>query len=112
MSENQTRLEKEIERLLKELKALDPSTVEYSTVASRLDTLYKLSIENLKADTEKVERKKDRIANVGVQAGLAIGGWIAYDIWNRRGLNFEKTGTVGSMWVRNLIGKMLPAKKG
>lgn len=57
------------------------------------------------------EQNKDRWIGFGLQIGLTIGGWIVYDIWHRRGLTFEKEGTVTSPWTRNLMSKMTPKSK-
>lgn len=53
----------------------------------------------------------DRWINLGLQVGLTLVGIVAYDCWYRRGLKFEKTGTVTTPMTRNLISKMLPTKK-
>ena len=111
---------KEIDRL----KYLDNQTEEKSKTIGNLTGLYKIRIEEAKIEQARRERVSelelrraqlksqswDRFINVGVQVGLAIGGWIAYDIWNRRGLKFEETGTITSPWTRNLLSRMLPKK--
>lgn len=65
-----------------------------------------------KADKEALRKDQnlDRWIGLGVQVGLAVGGWLVYDIWNRRGLKFEETGTITSPWTRNLVSRMLPKK--
>lgn len=75
---------------------------------------------NLKEDSIKLEsyykddvlksQFKDRWIGMSVQVGLAICGWLAYDIWLRRGLKFEETGMVTSPLTKNLMSKMLPKK--
>jgi hypothetical protein len=54
------------------------------------------------------EQSWDRWINVGLQIGLTLVGIVAYDIWNRRGLRFEETGSITSPQTRNLYSKMLP----
>lgn len=56
------------------------------------------------------EQKIDRWVNFGMQVGLAMVSVFAYDIWNRRGLKFEETGTITSPMTRNLLSKMLPKR--
>ena len=54
------------------------------------------------------EQSWDRWINVGLQIGLTVIGIVAYDIWNKRGLRFEETGSITSPQTRNLYSKMLP----
>lgn len=91
---------------------------------NNLVTLYKLKIEEEKiyaeyhehcdkCDLGKAqleEQKLDRWVNLGMQVGLAMLSIVAYDIWNRRGLKFEETGTITSPMTRNLLSKMLPKR--
>lgn len=53
----------------------------------------------------------DRWINFGLAAGQVLIMIVAYDIWNRRGLKFEETGTVNSPHTRNLLSRMLPSFK-
>lgn len=109
------------ERIESELLTLDqlaPGSEQKSKVIADLDKLYKLRIEeskvineNEKLKADQKQRKLDRIFNAALNGGIAIGGWICYDIWSRRGFKFEQTGSVGTPWLRNLIAKMLPGKK-
>ena len=62
-------------------------------------------------EAEIKDRRKDRVINVALQVGLAVVGWVTYDIWHRRGLRFEETGTITSPQTRNLISNMLPKLK-
>lgn len=109
---------------IQNLSNLDSGSSEKSSAVEDLTNLYKLKIEEAKIEQSKVERSEDmdlkqtqlksqafeRWLNIGVQVGLAIGGWIAYDVWNRRGLRFEETGTITSHMNRNLFSRMLPRK--
>lgn len=130
-------LGEEIKAEIQNLSELEPGSDEKSKAIDELSKLYRLKIEEIKADAERedartrnelereklnleIERKEsqrkadklDRWLNVGVQAGLGVISLIAYDIWHRRGLKFEETGTVTSPQTRNLISKMLPKKWG
>lgn len=70
------------------------------------DRLQELKLRKAQLD----EQKLDRGVNLGMQVGLAMLSVFAYDIWNRRGLKFEETGTITSPMTRNLLSKMLPKR--
>ena len=70
------------------------------------DRLQELELRKAQLD----EQKLDRWVNLGMQVGLAMLSIVAYDIWNRRGLKFEETGTITSPMTRNLLSKMLPKR--
>lgn len=70
------------------------------------DRLHELELRKAQLD----EQKLDRWVNFGTQVGLAMLSVVAYDIWNRRGLKFEETGTITSPMTRNLLSKMLPKR--
>lgn len=72
--------------------------------------LIKQRTESLKVASEESERRKDRLFSMLTQVGIAVGGWICYDVWHRRGLKFEETGIVTSHWTRNLMSRMIPKK--
>lgn len=125
MKENaQNLLDEVIVNEIKNLSLMETGSQQKSTAIEDLTQLYKLKIEEAKikqAENDRLEEKEfrktqeksqflDRCINVGLQIGLAVGGWIAYDIWNRRGLRFEETGTITSQWTRNLLSKMVPKK--
>lgn len=135
-------LGEEIKKEISNLSNLEDGSEEKSKAIEDLAKLYRLRIEEIKAQTERdgqrdnailekdkyklaletadVEKEEkltqrkaanlDRIINVGLQVGLTVGGWLAYDIWHRRGLKFEETGTITSPWTRNLVSKMTPKK--
>lgn len=72
-----------------------------------------LEIKNKDIELRKAQldvQKLDRWVNLGMQVGLSILSIVAYDIWNRRGLKFEETGTITSPMTRNLLSKMLPKR--
>lgn len=54
------------------------------------------------------EESKNRWLNFGLQVGLTVVGFVFYEVWNRRGLRFEETGSITSPQNRNLYSKMLP----
>lgn len=115
-------LEEVIETELLNLSGLDTGSEDKSKAVKDLTELYKLRIEEIKAEQAqndsrielamKKEQAKsqafERWINLGVQSGLVVGGWIMYSIWYHRGLEFEETGTVRSPMTRNLLAKMLP----
>lgn len=130
-----TLLDETIEVKLRNLTQLSTNESVKSREVDELTQLYKLRIEEAKLEVDRLDKAKqreneqterltelgfksdqlkaqklDRWVNVGLQVGLALGGWIAYDIWNRRGLKFEETGTITSPMTRNLISRMLPKK--
>ena len=118
MDEIKELLSEEIQDEIKNLSGLETGSEEKSKAINDLSKLHNLRIEELKIESEnafkEAERKdriKERVIGVAVQVGLAIGGWIAYDIWHSRGLKFEETGTVTSPWTRNLMSKMAPKNK-
>lgn len=107
------------------LSSLEAGSKEKSAAVEDLKKLCELQIEAKKVDDaayEKVEEldlkqkqldqnKLDRWINIGLQIGLTAASLIAYDIWYRRGLHFEETGTVRVPMTRNLLSKMLPGRK-
>lgn len=127
----QKTLNEVIDIKLRNLVSLSFNSEERSNAIRELTELYKLRIEESKIDQVAIEiankevendrewaikreqlknQTLDRYFSIGIQIGLAVGGWIVYDIWNRRGLKFEETGTITSPWTRNLISRMLPKK--
>ena len=110
-------LDEEIEAEFENLSSMEPGSDERAKATEDLAKLYKLRIDEIKAETErddkKAQRKEvilDRCLNIGLQVGLTVGGWLVYDIWHRRGLKFEETGTITSPMTRNLVSRMLPKK--
>ena len=135
MDEIRDLLGEEIKDEIENLSSLDAGSEAKSKAIEDIAKLYRLRIEEIKAETEKTDAQKrveleelkrgdaikseelqrenqkiDRWVNVGLQAGLMVGGWIVYDIWHRRGLKFEESGTITSPWTRNLMSKMFPRK--
>lgn len=131
--EIQKSLDEVIGLKLRNLVTLNYDSEAKSNAVKDVTELYKLRIEEAKLEAERADRErqleeekmtrmaenhlkheqlrsqaKDRWVNLGIQVGLAIGGWVAYDIWNRRGLKFEETGTIVSPMTKNLLSRMLP----
>ena len=73
------------------------------------DCTFRDSEEQSKKDQSRWENVRFWIS-MSVQAGLTIGGWIAYSVWYHKGLKFEETGTIGNGMVKNLQSKMFPKK--
>lgn len=117
-----------IEREIRNVSTLGTGTKEKSDAVRDLSELYRLRIEEAKVEVDRIDRKKqreaeiryrceqsrsqaiDRWVNVGLQLALAVGGLMAYDVWYRRGLKFEETGTITSPMTKNLISRMIPRK--
>lgn len=111
-------LDEVIAKDIQDMTILDSGSDERSTALKELTELYKLRIEENRVEMERKEKESqekshmfDRWVNVGLQVGLTALSLIAYNVWYRRGLKFEETGTVTSSMTRNLMSKMLPNKK-
>lgn len=59
-------------------------------------------------DNRAREEKVDKYIEFGIKGGTTVLMIIAYDVWYRRGLKFEETGTVSTRMTQNLIGKLIP----
>lgn len=135
MDEIKDLLGEEIKKEINNLSSLDDATEKKSKAIDDIAKLYRLKLEETKIEAElednrnrhelekmakddertsrEEQRKKinlDRVVDVGLQVLTVVGGWIAYDVWHRRGLKFEETGSVTSPFTRNLMTKMLPKK--
>lgn len=129
MDKNKKLLSEKIKEGFESLSSMQNGSEEKSKAVDDVTKLYKLKIEEEKTEAEvqklKIEEAKleaereekktqqkevfyNTLINAGVQIGLAIGGWFAYDVWHKRGLKFEETGTITSPETRNLISRMLP----
>lgn len=117
-------LDEVIAQTLEVIKSSKSGSDERAEAIKELKELHAARIEELKAEQAQRDyvreehtraeqnhfQKFDTILKAGVQVGVAVAGWIAYDGWFRRGLHFETHNTVGSPWTRNLINRMLPKK--
>lgn len=122
MDKIQVLLDERIEKDIQNLDMLDGS--QKSDAIDDLTKLYKLRIEDTKINADQAvsakelelkqkqanSQKVDRWINVGLQVGLSLASLIAYDVWFRRGLKFEETGSIGSPMTRNLLSRLIPKK--
>lgn len=123
-------LAEEITSEIKNLANLEKGGKEHTAAVESLSKLYRLNLEDLELEQKqkewsegtarqdeelKLKQRQHQQQNVKhwVDAGLTIGGWVAYDIWQRRGYKFELTGAITTPWLRNLISGMakIPFKK-
>ena len=124
MSSIQSLLDERIEKEIQGLSLLSTGTEQKTAAIEDLTKLYKLKIEEAKVEQAKEQssnelelkqidakaQARDRWISYAVQGVLTIGGWIVYDIWFRRGLRFEETGSIRAPMTRNLLSRMLPKK--
>lgn len=133
MDEIRNLLDKQIKTEIENLDYLEMGSKEKQNAIDGIAKLYELRLSENKAemdqienqtrmeldtkkveneiDSDKVKRKGanlDRWISLGLQIAIPLGTFIAYDIWHRRGLKFEETGTITSPWTRNLMSKMTP----
>lgn len=118
MNEIKEMLSEKIKTGIQNLSEFEDGSEERVKAVDDVVKLHKLRMEEIKAEAEIEESRKNRkdskfntFINVGLQAITFVGGIIAYDVWHRRGLKFEETGTITSPQTRNLISRMLPGKK-
>ena len=124
MDQIREKLDEEIETEIQDLAELEPGSEEKSKAIEGVTKLYRLKLDEIEAETRRKESENERELkeaqrkdsnraqwiSVAVQVGLAVAGWVCYDIWHRRGLKFEETGTVTSPWTRNLMSNMKPKR--
>lgn len=110
-------LDEEIKAEFEKLSSMELGSEEKAKATEDLAKLYKLRIDEIKAENERKDKKAqhkdlklDRLTNVGLQLGVTAGGWLFYYICFHRGLKFEETGTITSPWMRNLVSRMTPKK--
>ena len=124
MDQIKERLDEEIEQEIQDLSEMEAGSEAKAKAIDGVTKLYRLKLDEVEAETRRreinaqkeLEEAKRKDANKGqwisvaVQVGLAVAGWICYDIWHRRGLKFEETGAVTSPWTRNLMSNMKPKR--
>ena len=124
MDQIKEKLDEEIEQEIQELAELEAGSDAKAKAIDGVTKLYKLKLDEIEAETRRKESENEKELkeaqrkdanrgqwiSVAVQVGLAFAGWICYDIWHRRGLKFEETGTVTSPWTRNLMSNMKPRR--
>lgn len=112
------------------------SDEERSKTLAEIERLHKMRIEETKAEIEFYEKKTrneneknsqimettskaeqiraqnlDRWVNLALQAGIAIGGWAMYSLWQASQQKFELEGTPSNTMFRGLLNKMTPKIK-
>lgn len=128
MEEIKSLLEEEIKSEIQSLSSLEPGSKEKSAAIDDLATLYKLNLEQTKAQwdlNEKydnrdsdvqlkkdqlAEQVKDRYFRLGVEAAGIILPLIFYAVWMKRGFKFEENGTYTSTTFRGLFNRFRPTK--
>lgn len=129
MSELKVKLTEEIKEQFDELRALPPGSDERANAVEDLAKLYKLKIEENKADQDYTERcdkrileaeqklaelneqAKDRNYRLVVEVGLGVSYLIFYGIWMKKGFKFEETGTFTSSTFKGLTHLFKPTKR-
>lgn len=131
----QTGLNEVIEKDIERLKSCQNEDERKKTIAE-LESLHQMRIEEFKIEADLISKEKqredeqkaryaeialkqdqlksqatDRWVNAGIQAGIAIGGWLMYSIWQGREQKFELVGTPSTPMFRSLLGKMIPSLK-
>lgn len=129
-------LSEEIKTEIEDLSSLEPGSKEKSQAVENLATLYRLKIEESKADwdaDEKYNRRimeenqqsvenaqkseqlseqvKDRYFRVGIAAAEIVLPLAFYALWMKKGFKFEETGTYTSTTFRGLFSRFRPTKK-
>lgn len=129
-------LSEEIKTEIEDLSSLEPGSKEKSQAVDDLATLYRLKIEESKADwdaDEKYNRRimeenqqsvenaqkseqlseqvKDRYFKVGIAAAEIVLPLAFYALWMKKGFKFEETGTYTSTTFRGLFSRFKPTKK-
>lgn len=129
-------LSEEIKTEIEDLSSLEAGSKEKSQAVENLATLYRLKIEESKADwdaDEKYNRRimeenqqsvenaqkseqlseqiKDRYFRVGIAAAEIVLPLAFYALWMKKGFKFEETGTYTSTTFRGLFSRFRPTKK-
>ena len=122
VDKNRELLDQVIEKEIRGLSDLQNGSKEKATAVESLSELYKLKLEETKIEQAKVEKSEemdlkkkqfksqglDRWLNFGLSLGSTLIGVIAYDVWHRRGLRFQESGSITNPETKNLMSKMLP----
>ena len=105
-------LDKETESLLEKLKGFSPESEQYKAIIDRLDTLYRLRIEEDKSvvsySIEKSKTDNEKFLGylkVGSEIGLGVLSFAGAVWFATKGFKFEETGTFTSTIFRNGMGK-------
>lgn len=110
-------LDEVIEREISKLSSLQTGTEEKTEAVKELSELYKLRIEEAKIEHEKAEANKkarsqlyDRLANIGVTAGLGLLNIIVFGKAFKTSIVYDQSGVIPSSMTRNLFSRMMPRK--
>lgn len=122
-------LGEEITAELSDLSSLETGSKEKSEAIDDLVKLYKLKIEESKAEMDYLkeidehersdqakreqlsEQVKDRYFKLGIAAAELVLPLMFYAAWMKRGFQFEKDGTYTSTTFRGLFNRFRPTKK-
>lgn len=122
-------LGEEIKAGLLDLSSLETGSKEKSEAIDDLVKLYKLKIEESKAEMDYLkeidehersdqtkreqlsEQVKDRYFKIGMAAAELVLPLMFYAVWMKRGFQFEKDGTYTSTTFRGLFNRFRPTKK-
>lgn len=122
-------LGEEIKAGLSDLSSLETGSKEKSEAIDDLVKLYKLKIEESKAEMDYMkeidehersdqtkreqlsEQVKDRYFKLGIAAAELVLPLMFYAVWMKRGFQFEKDGTYTSTTFRGLFNRFRPTKK-
>ena len=119
MEDSKTLLDEEIVMLLNDMANMEAGSDEKRRAVENLDRLYKLKIEEQRAQSEdddkyvtrvlkETEQKNQTIlqwVKIGVEATIGLGGLVIGAINYHKGLKFEENGTVTSTFFKSIIGK-------
>jgi hypothetical protein len=108
MDEIKLLLMKEIKDEINKLSSLSDGSEEKNRVIDHIDTLYRALIEAVKVENERKDKKFDCLFRFTAEVTIALLHLGSYDIWHRRGLRFEETGSYTSSHNRNLLSNMIP----
>lgn len=103
----------EIERLYGILNDLDPGDEKYQKVADNLSTLCKIKNEQNKTRDDyfdKLNRCKLDKLKIGTDVMISVASYALFNMWMRKGLKFEETGTFTSTTFRSFTGLLKPKK--
>ena len=114
-----------LELKLRSLTNIEYGSDEWNSAIEEIAQLHKMRMEEAKIEVAKAENHEERenrkeqqksqrierIINVVMQGCIAAGGWLLYDVWNKRVLRFEEHGSIGSQVSKNLFSKIVPRIK-
>ena len=91
-----------------DLASLETGSEEHARAVDDLVKLYKLRIDESKADSDTAANAKDRYLRLGMEiAGLVL-PLVFYAHWMKLGFKFEETGAFTSTTFRGLFNRFRP----